>query len=719
MTLKELAKIRRNYLDKYYPYEMLKWDQFNYKLLDNILYRRRPGRGDNESVNDVLIMLDTETSKKHPNTTYIAPDGTTKYNQVDNHIVAWTMSIRAFDRNIVTLYGTRPSELVKCIQKVIGNMNGFETIFYWHNMSYDWTFIRQYMFEMFGYPKEQLNTKSHYPLFIKWENGITFKDSLILAQRSLDKWAKDLNVEHQKAKGKWDYNKIRNQGEEFSADELEYIEHDTLAGVECLEKTRQALNKFIYSIPYTATGIPREDIRLLGKDNRARDRFKKMSMNYRQYIKSTFCYHGGFTHANRHYIDRLISQLVSGYDFVSSYPYVCLAYKFPMEKFTATNDKRISEILAAKDSYAYMFKLILINPRLKDDFVPMPALQFSKCVQCINPILDNGRILAASYVEIYLTEMDLEVIADQYIYDKHVCTEVEFACKEYLPRWLTDYIYNLFVAKTKLKKVKGKEDEYDPVAYSLAKAELNSIYGLFVQSCIKETINEDYQTGEYKTEVEDPEAIYNKYLSKYSTILPYQWGVWVTAYAFNNLFKLSACCDNHIYSDTDSCYGFGWHEDKIESYNASCKEKLLANGYGPVEFNNREYWLGIAEHTPGEDDYTEFKVMGAKRYCGRQVADGQLHITVAGVPKSGAECLKDDINNFTKGLIFPGTVTGKLTHTYKYVDKPYIDSNGNETADSIDLTPCDYKLDAVEVVDWELLLQEEIEVQVYDENQIL
>ena len=68
----------------------------------------------------------------------------------------------------------------------------------------------------------------------------------MLAQKKLEKWADDLEVEHKKAVGKWDYSKFRNQeGNEFTPDELEYIEHDTLAGVECLQKTLDIYKKKI------------------------------------------------------------------------------------------------------------------------------------------------------------------------------------------------------------------------------------------------------------------------------------------------------------------------------------------------------------------------------------------------------------------------------------------------------------------------------------------
>lgn len=627
----------------------------------------------------------------------------------DNHICAWTISIRAFNMNFCTLWGRKPSEMIECINLIMLMMEGDETFIYFHNLSYDYTFLRKFMFQSWGTPDKQLNTKPHYPIYIKFNNGLTIKDSLILAQRGLEKWAKDMDVEHQKAVGCWDYDIIRNQDYIYNEEELKYIENDTLAGVECLQATLDILKKNISTIPYTATGIPREAVRKIGKENRARDRFLSLCLTFEQYIKCEKVFHGGFTHANRHLIDVLIDELVECYDFASSYPYVLLSEKYPQEKFASTGHKTIDFIISKSDKYAFMFKLIGINLDLKDAFTPMPALQYSKCEKIINPIIDNGRILSADYVEIYLNEMDLQVISEQYKFDKSICVEVEFAAKDYLPRWLTDYIFSLFVDKTKLKGG-------DPVAYAMAKAKLNSVYGMMVQKCIRQLIEEDYDTGEYSTIEENPEELYQKYLDNFNSILPYQVGVWVTSYAFYNLFQLGKCVSDDglwIYSDTDSCYATKWDKSKIDIYNEKAKQKLIDNNYGCVNFNNREYWLGVAEF---DGAYSEFKTLGAKRYCGRSVKDNELHITVAGVPKRGAACLKNDINNFTKGMLFLGESTGKKTHTYIYVDEIYEDKYGNETGDSIDLSACDYLLDKATIVSWENATTEEISIQIYEEE---
>ena len=700
-------------------YVFCHYKQFNYSILKYIPYRYLRGNRNYQSYNDVIIMADTETSKKINDEPYIEK-GQTKYKTYHNHVVCWTISIRAFNKNICTLYGRKPSKMIETIARIHAAMPGMQTFIYFHNLSYDYVFCRQFMFKEFGFPIRALNTKPHYPIYIEFANGIIFKDSLILAQRKLEKWAEDLNVEHKKEVGAWDYNKIRNQNDPLTDDEKRYIEHDTLAGVECLDLTLNALNKKIYSIPLTATGVPREKTRRRGK-RKAHDEFLKMALTYSQYEKQTKLFHGGYTHGNRKYIDQLIDEKfmfeilhakdprVKCADIASSYPTAMVAFKLPMEKFTPCKNCKTDYILENAEKYAFMFKLIAVNIELKTDDEPMPALQFSKCLKTINAIQDNGRILAANYIEIYLNEYDLMVIDEQYKMEKHICIEVEYAYKDYLPRWFTDFIYECFVDKTMLKGG-------DPVLYAIAKSVANCNYGNTVQKAIMPDINEDYNTGEYTEDIlGDPQTKYEEYLNKVTTILPYQWGVWVTSIGFYRVHKLFKCCRIPLYGDTDSSYGIDWDEEKLAAYNEEIKNRLLANNYPPVIKDGREYWLGVAEHEGLKDTYTEFKYMGAKRYCGRCAADNEIHITVAGVPKKkGAKCLNNDINNFHPGFVFDGLKTEKKTHVYFY-NPIYIDKNGNETGDSISLIPCDYKLDSVVVNDWQALFNKEVSIQIYDD----
>ena len=704
MTIRELTRKRAETVRAKYPYQMIYWGDYDYSSLNIIMYRKNKGRSfwEKKTYNDVIIGADTETSRIESNKI-----------PCTNIVVAWTISIRSFGHNFVTLWGQLPSDMIKAIDLIMRSMSGDRTYFFFHNLQYDYVFLRRFLFERFGTPKKQLATKPHYPICLEFDNGLIIKDSLILAQVSLEKWAKDLDVEHKKACGKWDYDKLRGQDETFSPDELEYIEHDTLALVECIDKMIGALDCNISSLPYTATGILREQIRAIGSEYNARDKFLSQVLNYEQYIKCTKVFHGGYCHGNRYNMNITIDKIVKCYDFTSSYPYVMLAFKYPCEKFTripGTVDPKL--IMKHSDKYAYMFRLDLVNVRLKDPFYPMPVLSFDKANRelCVNAMVDNGRITSADYVSIYCNEQDLWLINYIYDYDMAACNEVEFAAKSYLPRWFTDLIFDLFKAKQELK---GGSDK---VAYNLAKSKINSAYGCSVQRNIQADIIEDYINGEYEEICEDPDKKYQEYIGKMGTILPYQWGCWVCSYAQRNLFLLAECIEkdgdmyNWIYSDTDSIYATSWNEGMVNAYNEICRRLLKKNGYGPIVVNGKEYCLGIATSDGEQDEYTEFKTLGAKRYCGRCKADGQLHITISGVPKSGAKELQDNIENFRPGFVFRGTETGKLTYYYLFHD---IVRDRYEVGDSIDLRPCDYELD-MGIVDWDTLNEKEIVLQDYE-----
>ena len=670
-------------------YQLIKWQLFDYSQLSSIHILKRAGKSRKETYNDCIIMLDTETSKKKDSENH------------DNHVVAFTISIRADHQNIVTLYGHDPVSCVDCLDKILHALPADKTIVYIHNASYDYVFLRQFLFQKFGHPSRTLFTKPHYPIVLEWDNGLIIKDSLILAQKSLEKWSEDLDVEHKKSVGSWDYDLKRNQKWLFSQAEMEYIEHDTLAGVECIDKMMQQLHHKIYAMPYTATGIVRHDVYQIARQNRGHDRFEKMSSDYSIYLILEQVFHGGFTHANRYMINEVITGLIQCYDFTSSYPFCMLAYKYPMHKFSPFRDCTIDELIHHADRYAYICKLVMIDVEIKDNSVVMPVLQASKCTQSINAIIDNGRIIQAKYVEIYVSEMTLQIIKEQYHCRNHLCTEVYYSRKDYLPRWFTDYVYGLFKAKCTLK---GK----DPLNYMISKAKLNSTYGMCVQKAMNDEIIEDYETGEFTVNRQRTIEDYKKYVNNRKKVLPYMWGCWVTEYAMFNLFQLGSYAGEWIYSDTDSVYGTDFDKEQIALYNEHCKQLLHDRGYDPVIYEGKEYVLGAASL---DGEYEEFKTLGAKRYCCRSAADHELHITVAGVPKKGVKSLKNDIDNFQKGFIFSGEVSGKKMHEYRYNDI-YTDEDGNITGDSIDLSPCDYLLDDIDFMDFDSLFADEVFIDV-------
>ena len=703
------------------------WTQWDYDLLKHVQIRQRQGMS-KKTYADAIIMSDTETSKK---TLYPLTDEERR-----NHVCAWSIAIRAYHENVCVLWGIKPSDLAKCLRKIREKLPADEVVIYFHNLAYDWVFIRKFLMKEFGKPKTQLSTKPLYPIQIKFENGITLKDSLILAQRGLEKWGEDMKVEHAKAVGKWKYDEIRNQKDFLpNADELDYMSCDVLCGVECIDATMKNLKKTLGSLPLTATGIVRGEARSEGKENHAHDwAVKLLPETYADLLIQEAVYHGGYTHGNKYAAGvifpgrwfNMVNPFVYCKDFASSYPFVMLTRKFPAEKFWKPKRKTftVNYVLDNVDDFAFIFKIKCKGVKLKDPRNPMPVIGASKCIMSINTVNDNGRVRSADYLETYVTEMDFKIIYAQYDFDKLELCEMQCAAKDYLPRWLTDYVYKRFILKTTLKGV-------DPVLYAIEKAKLNAIYGMTAQKCVKEVLEEiyedeeldgiEYKSGDYRVKTDyDPEKEYQKHLNNRNTFLPYCIGIWVTAYAQYNLFELGKCVPESemwLYSDTDSIYATGFDEEKVAAYNEECKRMLTERGYGAVRHKDKDYWLGVAED---DGTYMQFKELHAKCYAKRPlVAIGDnfimgdsLKITVAGVPKRGAVSLQNNLENFKDGFIFDGITSGKKQHTHFFVDEIYEDENGNETGDSIDLSPCDYLVK--ELPDLDDLLGEEEEVEIID-----
>ena len=131
MLRKELYKLRTKHYQKI-GYQRFHYSEFDYSCLNKIMYIKKPMKTP-VLVNDVIIMLDTETSKEQLNTV------------CENYVVAWTISIRAFHLNICTLYGNKPSECIECINLILDHLAGSVTYMYIFNLSFDWAYLQMVM----------------------------------------------------------------------------------------------------------------------------------------------------------------------------------------------------------------------------------------------------------------------------------------------------------------------------------------------------------------------------------------------------------------------------------------------------------------------------------------------------------------------------------------------------------------------------------------------
>lgn len=676
----------------------MSFKDYDYMRLFDGDFIRKSNAGHYQSFYEKIITIDTET--------YVSETEDIGW------ITDWTITIE----NDCCLYGNHVSDLLDTIDRICDTLHGDKehTVrFYIHNLSYDYMFIRNHLIEKFGEPDRKLAVKTHRYVFLQWQSfGLEIRDSAILTQRTLERLCKDMGT-LEKATGTWDYKKKRTPDSGRSAKEIAYVCTDTICLCKALRLYITQRNCTVANVPLTNTGFIRNQARSRSrKDKKWHKKFISMQLSLEQYNLLTECYHGGYTHANRYYVNRLITESVECYDFTSSYPARIVYEKFPMTNFVETSLK-LQDILDLKDDYAFAGYIRLKNVRLKKD-CPMPSMAFHKAKVCIFPDaetqskksamernLDNGKILNADLVIYPFTDPDLQAILDSYDFEWADVASVMRAKKDYLPEWLINYVIELFMHKTTLK-------HSDPVLYMLSKGELNGIYGMMVQKMIQDIFEENFETGEWTntlTEEHYTELLEKFYKSK-NSFLPYQWGVWVTAYAQAELFKLGKCCSEWIYSDTDSVKGFGWNKSKLSEYNDKIRKKSEERNLGTVVFNGEYYTIGIAEF---DGVYTEFKTMGSKRYCYRE--NGMLKQTVAGVPKDGVFCLDNDINNFQRGMVYRNAETfrrnfkkenpdaeihWKLRTEYLYnqgINKIVVDETEIEYGCAIRLTDTEYELD--------------------------
>ena len=177
MKYSEIERRRGEKLASRLGYQYLYYQDWDYSILNNVMHRKKNGSRANITYSECYIMLDTETSKDHP----IEYDGDGKALNQINHICAFTCSIRAFHRNIVTLRGSKPSEIVDMLQRIRDNINADVIFIFIHNLPFDIVFLRRYLYKAFGTPKKQLNVKNHQPITMQFKNGIILRDSLILS----------------------------------------------------------------------------------------------------------------------------------------------------------------------------------------------------------------------------------------------------------------------------------------------------------------------------------------------------------------------------------------------------------------------------------------------------------------------------------------------------------------------------------------------------------
>lgn len=552
----------------------------------------------------------------------------------------WQFSI---DGNVY--YGRELRDFIKVLNDLPKDI---KIIIWVHNLSYEFMFLSNIITW-----NKVFARNPHKPMKASCEEypDIEFRCTYFLTRLSLESWGKQLGV--YKAVGLLDYDQIRTPLTPLTSDELEYGEMDCKvvdAGIRYYLKKYKKQRK----IPLTQTGTVRREVKeLLTADKYYVRMVKKLvPKSVEEYSRLRKIFAGGYTHANSRYAGYTVVDHIEHYDFASSYPTVMIAEKYPMSRwyYNGVNEIPPDE---AFDDMAFIFYL---------EFQNITSISFNTYIQASKCsghgfIYDNGRIIHADAMEIYITEQDYITIRNNYTWDKMRVVRVWRCKKEYLPRAFTNYILDLYANKTELKDVPGKED-----LYLQSKQYINSMYGMSVTALIQADVKYDAGSWSIKPLTADDVAKKLKTLSNFHDrekryFLSYSWGCWVTAYARRNLWKCIEYCDHDIlYCDTDSIFvrgdhDFTWYNKEItEKLRKACEYNLLDfEKTRPYTPKGKQKPLGIFER---EEDCTEFKTLGAKRYVERRETDNKLHLTVSGINKAAVEMLDDDIDNFDDGFNF-------------------------------------------------------------------
>lgn len=613
--LKTTRCIQYAYRWNEFPFEILKKDIV--KSGKHKMYQRHP------------MTFDIETSK-------IAKDNDGHY---EAFMYIWQVCIEG---NVV--FGRRWEELQEFMHKVVDAYKlseGERVVVYVHNLSFEFQFIQDFFHftDVFAMASRSILTAK--------TAHLEFRCSYKLSNMSLAKFIENTpNTLHYKGIDDLDYSTVRTPDTPLTEVELGYCFNDVKGLYECVMELLKEDN--IATIPLTSTGYVRRDCRhAMNKNKNNRKMFLRSRLTLIQYKLLRECFRGGNTAGDR-YLTNLILKNVGSYDLSSSYPFQMIAREYPLGKWNYGVIPNIRTLEEYNRKYCTIARYSFKNIRLRDE-KPIPYIPQSKCLALGNDReIYNGRILHADCLTISMTNIDFDIVREQYVYDEIAVEEFHYSRKGLLPKELRDTIMYYFEKKSKLK---GDEEHY--YEYMKSKNKLNSIYGMTVTNILNTEI--EYHDGEYTekkmTEEEMQEAL-DKYYKNHRSFLNYSWGVFVTAYARRELEDgLNIAGLDTVYCDTDSVKYIGEHEKEFEEYNIrlnkECEEKGIKNY---AEVNGKRFYMGIFDK---ENGYDEFITLGAKKYAFLQ--NGKLGITVSGLSKNkGAEELerKGGLRRFQRNEVF-------------------------------------------------------------------
>lgn len=577
--------------------------------------------------------------------------------------------------------------LLKALEKNLNLSYKNRLVIWVHNLGFEWQFMRNFLEFEEGFFLEERS-----PAKIMTKGGIEFRCSYILSNMSLSKFCQnEEGVTHYKLDGnEFNYDTFRLPTTPLSEYEQGYCYNDVRGLCECIKSRLK--HDTLATIPMTSTGYVRRELRCnVRKNKKNRQYFVNSAMDSHLYTLCRESFRGGDTHANAERADQ-VNIDGWGEDIKSSYPaQMVIEAGYP---FSAWAKMDVPYYLNNDMShYALLIKVAFFNIRYDHRgkyYCGMPYIALAKCNKfSARKVIDNGRVIYAEFLEMTVTNIDLDIIMKEYVFDDIRIGEIWASRTAHLSKEIRDTVMDYFRKKTLLDG--DPEHRYE---YAKAKALLNAIFGCMVMKIDQTCIRWDPVKKIYVDDTPDLEEALKKFYKSRNNFLRYDQGLFITAFARKQLremlWKVGKDC---IYCDTDSIKGVGDHLKDFEEMNKIRIQKAIDCGAYAEDKKGNPYYLGVWEY---EGAYEEFKTLGAKKYVYKQ--DGKIKSTIAGVSKkAGAEYFTiHGVDGLKRDAVI--TESGHLTAYYNddEIHKLTIDHITFTTSSNVALVNNTYKIGVTE-----------------------
>lgn len=567
-----------------------------------------------------------------------------------------------------SVYGREFSEFGKMLQS-LSNPHHKRRI-YVFNLSFEFQFLLDLIIDNGWTIDKMLSRSVRKPIsFLIPELNIEFRCAYMLTNLSLKKAAEQYSPV-KKLAGDLIYTVPRSPLTPLDAQEMAYCENDVISLCHIIDHYRRKYGK-LKSIPYTATGEVRKELRTY-MDQKDIFRIAKYTPDPELYLAENAAFQGGITHSSYIHANRVLYDIYSG-DMASAYPTAICAEKFPMSKWLHVPPTVRGVTDREHWAVIYHVKWYGVESKLMNHYI-----LGSKVKKWDLPFFDNGRLISAEMVEMFVTSVDYDIIKRCYSIEKEEIIDTWINHLDYLPRGIIDYTLTLYERKTKLKNVKGMEE-----VYRASKANINALFGCCCTNIISQSsyFGNDLKWHNKPMTIDFVREKMDELRKSRTNCFSYSTGVFITAYCRRRTWGLVEALDASkmgvddgvIYYDTDSIKA-----PKTDEFMRAMKEdnerldQKLRDMCEATEIDFERTRpkdpAGIAHplgHWEIDGVYREFKTLGAKRYAHRDKFTNKLDITVSGVKNTtGVKALKDDIRNFRKDMIFGYDHSGKMASVY-------------------------------------------------------